>query len=319
MKRRQLHPPRYTLDQNRLARRLLSEYRKQKRCGWEDVIAEICELLDTDERIIEKQLSHQSLYYWESTKKGKMRDARFQHVFNFLTHPKTLAKPEFYAACMLDADYEWKHLGKAIGSFYQTNLNSVYLREKHITSIANPFEKRHLFRTTLGDYEVHFHTEESIESAANKIEGLYQFELPPGEKATPYYLYLKYDPDANLLFAHMIDEQNIGPFVSEGWDLGTQNGFCYLNEGFNLTLQNYSDKQVKSEFLIPAINPKSGIADHLYLYRERQVFDEFQRISKKEVLVQGDADRYFSLGTDADFRRLSDDEVMALTGVGKAA
>lgn len=310
--------PKFTVDQNRLARRLLSDYRKQKRCGWEDIIAEICELLDTDERIIEKQLSHQSFYYWEKSKKGKMRDSRFQHVFNFLTHPKTLARPKFYAACMLDADYEWKHIGKAIGSFYQTNLNSVYLTEKYIDSDKDPFEKRHIYPTKQAEYEVHSNTEKSIESAAYKIEGLYLLQSQD-IKATPEYLCLIYDVDADLIFAHIIDENNIRPFLNEGCDLGSHNGFCYLNEGFNLTLQNYSNKQVKSDFLIPAINKKSGKADHLYLFRERQVFDEFQRISKKEVIAQGDADRYFSLGADSEFRRLSDAEIMAVIGAAKAA
>jgi len=291
---------RYTVEQNQIARNVLMAYKKSRRYSWEDVIAEIADLIENERDTFEQQLTRQTMSYWQNAK-GKMRDAAFDNIYRFLTHPKTQSRPEFRGAAMLNADYQWKHVARTLAPFIQKNLDTVYLRKIEIDIANSPYQKRHLLCLDHAYYEVTARKERTPKEGLRRLEGIYRI---PGCAADDY-LILTLDQAEPVLLANMVPAHHIDQYMSQKWDIGSQNGYCLLNDGFHLTLQCRAERTLQTMFLVPEIDHQTGIAKRLFAYRERHVFDEMRLISRREDYMTGETDRYYSLENCVQFQRSS--------------
>jgi hypothetical protein len=209
------------------ALKILSDYSISTGRKWQAIRAEIIGLLELEVTEEAPLITRQDLESWA---KGKsiIGDIKFQHVYKFLTHPDTLARPEFAKAQNLIEFGTIERFGSVFSEFFSEEKFSGYLDRR------------------LSSEEV---DEELIDKKLSAFEGIY---LGRTDKNT-FCLSLQRYKREPYFVAHLLKS----PISSEGhtddWDIDRQSGFCTISNKIRLHVKDVSIPLSEEFFLTPEI------------------------------------------------------------------
>ncbi|WP_316859219.1 hypothetical protein [uncultured Cohaesibacter sp.] len=134
----------FSIFEKNQALKILVDYSLVTGKKWQAILSEIFRVTGTQTTDHAPLLTRQDLEQW-ARRKNNIGDAKFQIIFNFLTHPETLARPEFSKASNLEKHGATKRTGHAFEQFFDNHKNLYYLtlperKEIRISEYMDKFE-----------------------------------------------------------------------------------------------------------------------------------------------------------------------------------
>lgn len=207
------------------ALKILSDYSLSTGRKWQAIRAEIIGLLELEVTEEAPLISRQDLESWA---KGRsiIGDIKFQHVYKFLTHPDTLARPEFAKAQNLIEFGTIERFGSVFSEFFSDEKFSGYLHRR------------------LSSEEV---DEELIDQKLDAVQGIY---LGQADNNT-FCLSLQRYKREPYFVAHLLKWANDGERYTDDWNVERQSGFCTISNKIRLHVKDVTIPLGEEFFLTP--------------------------------------------------------------------
>jgi hypothetical protein len=116
------------------ALKILIDYSASTRRKWTAIMKEIFAVSSHKPTSSAPLLTRQDLESW-ARGDSVLGDEKFRYVFEFLTHPATLARPELaHASALTDPFYRLLRVGRVLGEFYSDFDNSPFIGHRGLFS-----------------------------------------------------------------------------------------------------------------------------------------------------------------------------------------
>ncbi|EFO28838.1 conserved hypothetical protein [Roseibium sp. TrichSKD4] len=207
------------------ALKILSDYSVSTGRKWQAIRSEIIGLLKLEVTEEAPLITRQDLESWA---KGKsiIGDIKFQHVYAFLTHPNTLARPEFSKAQDLIEFGTIERFGSAFSEFFSDENFSGYLHRRLSSETPD---------------------QELIDQKLNTFVGVY---LGQAEGHTFCLSLDRYKQEA-FFVAHILKWPNDAERYQDDWNIERQSGFCTISNRIRLHVKDVAIPLTEEFFLIP--------------------------------------------------------------------
>lgn len=181
----------------------------------------------------------QDLEQWAS-RRSTLGDAKFRIVFDFLTHPKTLARPEFSRANDLVSLGAVKRTGQVFEDFFSCFKVPEFTLPANFTGINLP-------------------------KYMASLEGCYI--STDGQE--DICLSISQFPNSKFFICHLFTYPQQGLEGSTNWNMTRASGFLTLGNLARLHVRYISDCEASQMYLKPALsNPEKQVSEIMLIYEE---------------------------------------------------
>jgi len=213
---------RYTKDR---ALKILIDYKESSGRKWQKICTEIIQLSGAPATLSAPILTRQDLESWEK-RKSVLGDEKFQWVFKFLTHPQSLARPEFSSAADLLEFGGIERVGSVFADYFSDHKNSTFIRRSVDTRPMS---------------------QEVVDERVNGFQGCFFGSDDKGE----HCLSLKRHGTKDVFIAHYL----VWPATKSGepqdWDIERWSGFCTIGNAMRLHTKGVVIPRARDLLLLP--------------------------------------------------------------------
>lgn len=210
------------------ALKILDDYSLMTGRKWQAILSEIIKV--TGLRVTEKApiITRQDLESWVA-RNSILGDHKFKWVMKFLTHPDTLARPEFAKANDLVSFGTIERVGEALADFFSDYKMSGYIK-----------------RVPAGEV-IH---EETIEYRMNDFQG----EFVGEDDGNSYCLSIERFGQSRYFVAHFFSWPSTQMGETSDWEIERYSGFCTVGNMMRLHTKGVVTRIVRDLFLIPILD-----------------------------------------------------------------
>lgn len=245
------------------ALKILIDYQRDTGRMWQKIRTEIINVTGAEVTEYAPIITRQDLESW-SSRKSTLGDEKFKWVFRFLTHPDTLARPEFSKAHDLMDFGLIKRMGGAFQDFFDDHAMSGYIRRIPLSENIDA---------------------ETVERRMNGFEGCFT----GSDKTQDYCLSLERFRQSNFFICHFFSWPINGFGEIFDWDIDRFSGFCTIGNQIRLHTKAVMISTVRDMYVVPKIDHSTDQIDTLnlilhsltYQAIENVVFDKFEAAHKQ--------------------------------------
>ncbi len=207
------------------ALKILQDYSASTRRKWQSIRKEILSYSSVKASKRASLLSRQDLENW-ARGDSVIGDAKFARVYEFLTHPDTLARPEFArAAALLEPRHHLFRIGRALAEFY--------------SDFDSAIGKARIFEPPL--------SREEIEACADLMSGIYTGT----HGSDQICLVLERIPTERFYVAHYLVSATGFRGASADWNLDRHSGFATVGSAITVHLKGVVVSHTRTLSVLP--------------------------------------------------------------------
>lgn len=240
-----------TLVKNQ-ALKILDDYSLSTGRKWQAIRNEIVRTIGANATEASPLLTRQDLESW-ALRKSTLGDEKFKLVFEFLTHPKTLARPEFSEAKDLLDFGVIERVGGVFADFFDGHAMSGYIRRV-------PFPE-----------EI---DEATVDRRMSGFEGC--FTGSDGEQDS--CLSIERYRDASFFVCHFFSWPTNGLGEISDWDIERFSGFCTISNLVRLHTKGVMIPTVRDLYIVPQVDHDSDQIDIVHLILDSLVSQSISNV-----------------------------------------
>ncbi len=245
------------------ALKILDDYVLATGRKWQAIRSEIIKVTGAEVSERAPIVTRQDLESW-AARKSTLGDTKFKLVFDFLTHPDTLARPEFTKAHDLVSFGTIERVGGAFEDFFDDHAMSGYIR--HIPLSEN---------VDTG----------TVEQRMNGFEGCFT----GSDETQDYCLSIERFRRNNFFICHFFSWPINGFGEIFDWDIDRFSGFCTIGNLIRLHTKGVMNSTARDMYVVPKNVHSTDRIDALNLILhsltfqaiENVVFDNFETAKKQ--------------------------------------
>jgi len=245
------------------ALKILDDYVLATGRKWQTIRSEIIKVTGVEVTERAPIITRQDLESW-AARKSTLGDTKFKLVFDFLTHPDTLARPEFSKAHDLISFGTIERVGGAFEDFFDDHAMSGYIRRIPLSENIDA---------------------ETVERRMHGFEGCFT-----GSNANrDYCLSIERFRQNGFFICHFFSWPINGLGEIFDWDIDRFSGFCTIGNQIRLHTKGVTISTARDMYAVPKLDHSTDRIDALNVVLhsltsqaiENVVFDNFEAAHKR--------------------------------------